>query len=58
MEPKELTNSIGMKFVIIPGKGYYMGKYTVTQKEWEAVMGTTPWKGKCYAREGDDYPAT
>lgn len=33
-------------------------EYTVTQKEWEAVMGTTPWKGKIYAREGDDYPAT
>ncbi len=58
MEPKELTNSIGMKFVIIPGKGYYMGKHTVTQKEWVAVMGMTPWKGKIYAKEGDDYPAT
>lgn len=58
MKPKELTDSIGMKFVLIPGKGYYMGKYTVTQKEWETVMGTTPWKGKSFAREGEDYPAT
>ncbi len=58
MKPKEHTNSVGMKFVMIPGKGYYMGKYTVTQKEWEAVMGATPWKGKIYAKEGDDYPAT
>ncbi len=47
-----------MKFVMIPGKGYYMGKYTVTQKEWEAVMDTRPWKGKTFAREGADYPAT
>lgn len=54
---KELTNSIGMKFVSIPGKDCYMGKYTVTQKEWKAVMGVTPWKGKSYVEEGDDYPA-
>ena len=54
----EWINSIGMKFVPIPGKNYYMGKYTVTQKEWRAVMGATPWKGKSFVKEGDDYPAT
>ncbi len=28
-------------------KGYYLGKYEVTQAQWEAVMGTNPskWKG-------------
>ena len=57
-KPKKLSNSIGMKFVPIPGKNYYMGKYTVTQKEWKRVMGATPWKGKSYVKEGDDYPAT
>ena len=36
---------------------YYLGKYEVTQREWKAVMGTEPWKGKEYVREGDDYPA-
>jgi len=51
-------NSMGMKFMKIPGRDYYMGKYTVTQKEWKAVMGSTPWKGKNSVREGDDYPAT
>ena len=56
--PEGITNSIGMKFKKIPGKDYYMGKYTVTQKEWKAVMGTTPWKGKNYVKVGDDYPAT
>jgi formylglycine-generating enzyme required for sulfatase activity len=35
-------------------KGFYLGKYTVTQVEFKAVMGTTPWAGKA----GDDYPAT
>ena len=52
------TNSIGMKFVKIPGKSYYMDKYTVTQKEWKSVMGATPWKRQSYVKEGDDYPAT
>ena len=28
--------------VAIPGKDYSMGKYEVTQEEWEAVMGSTP----------------
>ena len=52
------TNFIGMKFAKIPGNNYYIGKYTVTQKEWKAVMGATPWKGESYVKEGDDYPAT
>jgi formylglycine-generating enzyme required for sulfatase activity len=38
-------------------KSYYLGKYEVTQREWKSVMGTEPWKGKEYVREGEDYPA-
>jgi formylglycine-generating enzyme required for sulfatase activity len=38
-------------------KPYYLGKYELTQREWKAVMGTEPWKGKPLVREGDDYPA-
>ena len=56
--PQEITNSIGMKFVKIPEKDYYMGKYTVTQMEWKKVMGITPWKYKNFVCEGDYYPAT
>ena len=52
------TNSIGMKFIRIPNTNYYMGKYTITQKEWKSVMGNAPWKGKSYVGEGDNYPAT
>jgi serine/threonine-protein kinase len=54
--PVEITNSIGMKLVLIPpgefrmGEGqdahkvritkpFYLGKYEVTQEEWEAVIG-------------------
>jgi formylglycine-generating enzyme required for sulfatase activity len=38
-------------------KPFYLAKTEVTQKEWRAVMGTTPWKGKDRVREGDNFPA-
>lgn len=38
-------------------KAYYMGKYEITQGQWYAVMGTIPWKGKTYVKEGYDYAA-
>jgi sulfatase modifying factor 1 len=38
-------------------KGFWLGKYEVTQGQWHAVMSTTPWKGKRNAKEGSDYPA-
>ena len=38
-------------------KGFWMGKYEVTQGQWEAVMKTTPWSGKDNVRSGSDYPA-
>jgi len=52
------VNSLGIQFVKIPDRNYYFGKYVVKQKEWTSVMDTTPWKGKDYVQEGDDYPAT
>ena len=47
-----------MKFTPIPDENCYMGKYAVTRKEWNAVMGSIPWRGKDHVREGDDHPAT
>ncbi len=38
--------------------GYWLGKYEVTQGEWKALMGTEPWKGQEFAKEGNDFPAT
>lgn len=45
-------------------KGFYLGKYEVTQAQWEGVMGTTPWFGQTYSWSGlpsvleaDDAPA-
>jgi formylglycine-generating enzyme required for sulfatase activity len=41
-------------------KGYWLGKYEVTQSEWKRVMQTEPWKaeGARLTKEGADFPAT
>ena len=28
------------------GAGFWLGKYVVTQEQWEAIMGTTPWRNE------------
>ena len=38
-------------------KGFYLGKYEVTQGQWVAVMGTRPWLGKDYVWEHPNHPA-
>ena len=38
-------------------QGFYIGKYEVTQGQWERVMGTRPWQGEVYVRSGSSYPA-
>jgi len=39
-------------------RSFHLGRTEVTQGQWKAVMGTTPWKGKEFVKEGDDYAAT
>ena len=38
-------------------RGFWLGKYEVTQGEWESVMGTTPWSGESYVRLNPSHPA-
>ena len=39
-------------------RGYWLGKYEVTQSEWTRVMKTEPWTGSNFVRAGADFPAT
>jgi sulfatase modifying factor 1 len=39
-------------------KAFYMQTTEVTQGQWKAVMGTEPWKGIQYVKEGPNYPAS
>ena len=40
------------------GKGFWLGKYEVTQGQWQAVMKTTPWSGnKQYVQSNSSHPA-
>ena len=39
-------------------KGFWLGKYEVTQSEWKQVMATEFWKGANLTKEGADFPAT
>ena len=31
---------------------YLIAKYQCTQAQWQQVMGSAPWKGKCYGKDG------
>jgi len=31
-------------------KGFWLGKYEITQEQWETVMSTTPWSGQSYVK--------
>jgi sulfatase modifying factor 1 len=37
---------------------FYMQTTEVTQGQWKEVMGTEPWKGERYVKEGPNYPAS
>ena len=38
-------------------RGFWLGKYEVTQGQWEAVMGSRPWSGRDYVRSNSSHPA-
>ena len=39
-------------------QGFWLGKYEVTQGEWERVMGTKPWSGQLFVKDGVSYAAS
>jgi sulfatase modifying factor 1 len=80
---EEWTNTLGMKFRVIPAGTFLMGSpngqgsedehpqhkvtitkcfglgvHTVTQGQWQKLMGNTRWKGTIYVKEGSDIAAT
>ena len=38
-------------------QGFYLGKYEITQGQWESVMGETPWSGESYVQSNSSHPA-
>ena len=38
-------------------RGFYLGKYELTQGQWQSVMGTTPWAGQAMVQENPNNPA-
>jgi formylglycine-generating enzyme required for sulfatase activity len=55
-QPQKTVNRPPVKVFLT--KGYWLGKYEVTQSEWKQVMQSEPWKGRETTQEGADFPAT
>lgn len=50
-----IVESLAGVMIPIPGKNYEMGKYDVTQAQWEVIMGSNPSSGQLF--NSDSYPA-
>jgi len=38
-------------------KGFWLGKYEITQSQWESVMNTRPWEGQVFVKNIPNHPA-
>lgn len=38
-------------------RGFWLGKYEVTQQQWMQIMHTVPWRGESNVKEGLNHPA-
>ena len=47
----------GPQHKVTISKGFYLGKYEITQAQWVAIMGTAPWTGKKYVQANPKHPA-
>ena len=57
-----LSGGVEMEFVWIErgeasGGGFWLGRYEVMQRQWQAVMGTRPWGGKANVVSNPSHPA-
>ena len=50
-------NDEGPQHEVTVSRGFWLGKYELTQAQWESVMGTRPWSGMYYVWEKPDHPA-
>jgi len=55
IQPGEFTMS---KLKVVLTKPFEIATHEVTQAQWQAVMGSKPWEGQEFAREGADNAAT
>jgi formylglycine-generating enzyme required for sulfatase activity len=56
--PVEETTRTVIPIKVFISRGYWLGKFEVTQREWMTVMATEPWKEQRRANEGIDIAAT
>ena len=47
----------GPQHEVTISRGFWLGKYEITQRQWESVMGTTPWSGQEFVRSNPNHPA-
>jgi len=49
--------NVELQHEVTISQGFYLGKYEITQAQWEAVTGTTPWSGQDNVQENPNHPA-
>ena len=47
----------GPQHQVTISRGFYLGKYVITQAQWESVTETTPWSGQPLVQPNPDHPA-
>ena len=53
----ERGNDEGPQRQVTISQGFWLSKSAITQRQWEAVMGTRPWEGKRYVWSNPEHPA-
>ena len=47
----------GPRHEVTISRGFWLGRYEITQAQWESVMGMRPWSGQSYVQENPNHPA-